>query len=253
MRTILATSAALLVAACANQPASTMLQAARADLEAARNDAVVTANAPAPLQEAQQSLELAQTAANDGNRLRSDHFAYLTQKRVELARVIAEQRTAEERRRTLADQTAQLQLGARTQEAERARQLAREMQARTLQQQGGDTFIATLDLPFATGTAELQPGAHSRLQPLVKALRENPRERVVIRGHTDDVGSAETNALLSQARADAVRNFLVANGIDANRIVAEGLGESFPIASNATAEGRAQNRRVEVQLSEVPQ
>lgn len=245
MRTASAIGTVLLVAACGTPPAPALLEAARADLQAARNDPTVTANAPVPLQEAQQALSVAEAAAEDGDGPRSNHFAYLTQRQVELARVTAQQRLAEERRRTLASQSTEIQLGVRTAEAERLAQQMRE--------QGGDTFIATLDLPFATGTAQLQPGATARLQPLVNALRENPRERVVIRGHTDAVGSAEQNERLSRARAEAVRSYLVSNGIDPGRIGTEGLGESFPIASNTTAEGRAQNRRVEVQLSQAPE
>ena len=82
----------------------------------------------------------------------------------------------------------------------------------------------------------------------VKVLRETPAVRLRIEGHTDASGDAEKNTELSQHRADAVRKWLIAKGIDAARLEAKGFGPSAPIADNATAAGRAQNRRVEFHL-----
>ena len=77
-------------------------------------------------------------------------------------------------------------------------------------------------------------------------MKDYPDLKVVIEGHTDSVGTKAYNKNLSQERADAVKNYMVEkNGIDSNRIATEGFGEEKPIADNATAEGRAQNRRVE--------
>jgi OOP family OmpA-OmpF porin len=70
--------------------------------------------------------------------------------------------------------------------------------------------------------------------------------RIEVRGHTDATGSAESNRVLSEKRALAVRDYLIAQGVSADRITARGFGEDFPIAPNDTREGRAKNRRVEI-------
>jgi len=84
------------------------------------------------------------------------------------------------------------------------------------------------------------------LYRLVTFLKEYPDRAVLVEGHTDSTGSDATNMKLSNERADSVRSFLVENGIDAKRILARGYGKAYPVASNATAEGRQKNRRVDV-------
>lgn len=101
-------------------------------------------------------------------------------------------------------------------------------------------------LMFPSGQATLQPDAHAHLDVLAMSLEENPESEVVLIGHTDNVGSAEANKRLSEQRAEAVAAYLTDKGIGRERLETEGLGESEPIADNAMAEGRAQNRRVEV-------
>ena len=69
-----------------------------------------------------------------------------------------------------------------------------------------------------------------------------------MKGHTDSVGAEDFNQTLSEERADRVRNFLMSEGVPGSRITAVGFGESMPLSTNATAEGRAQNRRVEIEI-----
>jgi outer membrane protein OmpA-like peptidoglycan-associated protein len=80
----------------------------------------------------------------------------------------------------------------------------------------------------------------------VKFLKSNPEQAITIEGYTDSLGSAAYNRDLSARRAEAVRDFLLQNGIDADRITARGLGEGYPVASNETEAGRQQNRRVNI-------
>ena len=80
----------------------------------------------------------------------------------------------------------------------------------------------------------------------MKVLRDNPDLRVTVEGHTDSVGSAAYNQKLSERRAQAVKRYLVRQGIDPSRITTEGYGKSRPIASNETEEGRAKNRRADI-------
>ncbi len=103
-------------------------------------------------------------------------------------------------------------------------------------------------LLFDTGSSTLSPGAYDRLRSLARTLNNYPQSRVIIKGHTDGQGSADFNQELSEERADRVRNFLVAENVSPTRITAIGFGESLPMTTNATPEGRAQNRRVEIEI-----
>lgn len=99
---------------------------------------------------------------------------------------------------------------------------------------------------FASNKATLLPAARVRLESVADVLLEHPERAITIEGHTDSQGSAGHNADLSQRRADAVRSALVARGYPSDRITTAGLGEDQPVADNASAEGRANNRRVEI-------
>jgi outer membrane protein OmpA-like peptidoglycan-associated protein len=103
-------------------------------------------------------------------------------------------------------------------------------------------------LLFDSGSATLNPGAYDRLRSLATTLNNYPKSQVIIKGHTDSAGADAFNQKLSEERADRVRSFLIAEGVDPSRISAIGFGESMPVSTNATAEGRAQNRRVEVEI-----
>lgn len=99
---------------------------------------------------------------------------------------------------------------------------------------------------FASNQATLLPEARSRLDQVADVLLTTRERNLTIEGHTDSQGSDSHNLYLSQRRADAVRNYLVQRDYQPDRIQAHGLGEGHPIADNASAEGRANNRRVEI-------
>ncbi|MEG3181082.1 OmpA family protein [Sphingomonas sp. LT1P40] len=101
---------------------------------------------------------------------------------------------------------------------------------------------------FATDSAVLRPGAAAKLEALAAYLRDNRGVRVAIEGHTDSRGTDAHNEALSQRRADAVRAAFDEMGVTRARFQVRGLGESQPVATNATAQGMRQNRRVEVTL-----
>jgi len=123
-----------------------------------------------------------------------------------------------------------------------------------------DTAPKPLDLPklgqimilenieFATGKATILPSTLPALDEIAKAMKQNGSMRFEIGGHTDSTGSADANMLLSQQRAESVRNYLVKKGIDAVRMTAHGYGPTQPIAPNDTEEGRARNRRIEFRI-----
>ncbi|MBT8136427.1 MAG: OmpA family protein [Gammaproteobacteria bacterium] len=99
-------------------------------------------------------------------------------------------------------------------------------------------------LSFETNSARFAGTTHPVLEQAVRMLVDTQYRQVLVAGHTDDVGSAEHNRRLSRQRAEAVRQYLVAAGLDSGRIVARGYGESRPIADNTTEQGRSRNRRV---------
>ena len=101
---------------------------------------------------------------------------------------------------------------------------------------------------FETGKATLQPESFTVLDELVTYLQRKEDEKIELGGHTDNVGSARSNLVLSEARANTVRAYLLTKGIDPARVTAKGYGMTVPIASNKTTEGRAQNRRTEVKI-----
>lgn len=110
-----------------------------------------------------------------------------------------------------------------------------------LKQTGEATTHAIL---FAFNSAELDREAKPVLDSVTQYLKNNPKVRLDIQGHTDNIGGAPFNLVLSQKRADAVKAYFAAASIGAGRLTAKGYGLSMPVAGNATPEGRAQNRRV---------
>ncbi len=98
---------------------------------------------------------------------------------------------------------------------------------------------------FATSKAIIQPRSFRMLDQVARVIRQHPEiEKIVIEGHSDNVGNAEANRRLSLARAQSVKDYLVKKGVEASRLEAKGYGPDRPLLSNATAKGRAANRRV---------
>jgi outer membrane protein OmpA-like peptidoglycan-associated protein len=146
--------------------------------------------------------------------------------------------TAEQEARRVADARA-------TDAMARLRELA------NVRQEATETIITLSgEVLFATGHSVLLPAALDRLSPVVEAMQATD-ETAVISGYTDARGSDELNRRLSQSRAESVRDYLIGQGIPSARIRAQGLGETNPIGSNDTVEGRAYNRRVEISLHAV--
>jgi outer membrane protein OmpA-like peptidoglycan-associated protein len=98
---------------------------------------------------------------------------------------------------------------------------------------------------FASGKSDLTPESESILEKAYNTLHQNPEVTVEIQGHTDNTGRRATNTKLSLARADAVKAWLVAKGVEEARITTKGFGPDKPIAPNTSAEGRQKNRRIE--------
>ena len=214
-----------------------LLEASRRDAEQARLEA-----------EKQRIQSMAE--AEEAERLRAEADAARAQseqqaQEAELARAQAAQS------KRLADAQARESELARK-EAQLAELTAADLRAR-LQNlhatRGAEGMQMTLDdIAFAPNQSALRPEARAALGKLVQFVNQDRSKAIRIEGHTDSRGSENSNRLLSQRRADAVRDALVAAGVAAARISTQGLGESQPVATNDTEEGRARNRRVDVIL-----
>lgn len=180
------------------------------------------------------------------------------QAQVEQARALAEQsardRAAAEAARAAAEAQAQ-EAQANAAKAEREKAELRDQLRQQLNQiletrESARGLIVNLsDVLFDTGSANLKSGAREKLAKVAGILLSHPGLKMQIEGHTDSVGSTEYNQRLSENRADSVRTYLVGQGIASNSVGTTGFGETMPVASNDTAAGRQQNRRVELIVS----
>jgi outer membrane protein OmpA-like peptidoglycan-associated protein len=141
---------------------------------------------------------------------------------------------------------------ARTTQAaeERARSLESELADLQARETDRGLVLTLGDVLFDTGEATLKPGAMTTIDRLAQFMGDYPERVVRIEGHTDAMGSDETNQQLSEQRALAVRTELLGRGIEAARITTVGYGEARPVASNDTSAGRQQNRRIEVVVAD---
>jgi outer membrane protein OmpA-like peptidoglycan-associated protein len=134
-------------------------------------------------------------------------------------------------------------------------ELRRSMQGTGVEvQRQGDTIqlIMPGNITFATDSADIASSFYNPLNNLATSFRQYNQNSIEIVGHTDSTGNHAYNVGLSQRRAQSVANYLMAQGVDASRLSTRGAGPDQPVASNATADGRAQNRRVEVTLRPLP-
>ncbi len=150
------------------------------------------------------------------------------------------------------DEAEQARMAARAEAEKAARakaeadQLTKELSDLKAKQTERGIVLTIGDVLFATGKADLSSDALRSVDKLADFLQKYPNRNVLIEGHTDSVGSDEFNLTLSQKRADSVKEALISKAISEERITAKGYGKKYPVASNETAAGKQQNRRVEV-------
>jgi outer membrane protein OmpA-like peptidoglycan-associated protein len=249
---------ALIMAACVSTPQpNAALESARAAVRSAEADPNVTKYAALDLESAKKDLDLAESAALHHDEAGIAQPAYLATQTARLAQLHASTKADEARVAAGQAERDQIQLAARTREAENANaasaqsaEKAARLQAEVDALKAKPTprgLVLTLgDVLFDTGKAELNSGAARKLDQLAQFLTEHPDRRVQIDGFTDSVGGDAYNQDLSQRRADAVKYALRSRGIDPTRMEARGYGKEFPVASNADSGGRQLNRRVEI-------
>jgi outer membrane protein OmpA-like peptidoglycan-associated protein len=146
-------------------------------------------------------------------------------------------------------------------EEERARQADREQKLyeslkqfegkfASIRREARGTIMSLSDILFDFGKSELRREAELNVAKLSVILQQFPEMHITVEGHTDNVGSEEYNLKLSEKRAKSVLDFLVREGVTAERMELKGYGMSQPVASNETAQGRQQNRRVDLVIRE---
>jgi outer membrane protein OmpA-like peptidoglycan-associated protein len=276
---LLLLAAAAMLCGCATIAPNELVQAREGYRRASTGTAAKVV--PAQVHVASEALEKAeQSFEKDGDTYRTRDLAYVAQRKAQLAeaqaltatqkasqsRANADYRTTqgeivEQQKGELSDASDALAASERSGERT-ADQLAAEKKARADADRRAADALAKLaavrdddrgtvitlsgSVLFASGKATLLPDARVRLDQVADVLLENPERTLTIEGHTDSQGSDRHNSDLSQRRADAVRSALVAKGYPSERIEANGLGEGQPVADNASTEGRANNRRVEI-------
>lgn len=196
-----------------------------------------------------------ETAAREATQMAEDARIITIRKIQEQER--ANEITAKERAQADAEQ-ARLAAGQAAQQRRQAENEKAELRQR-LQQQlsmiletretARGLIVNISDVLFDFNQYTLKPGAREKMAKVSGILLAYPGLKLQLEGHTDSIGTDEYNRLLSQKRADAVRDYLVSQGVSAASVSAAGLGKDDPVASNDTAAGRQQNRRVEMVVS----
>ena len=247
---------ALVLAGCASAPQrSSELDAARAQVESLAREPLAQQAAPQDLQSARTELAQGEQALQEKRPMTEvDHFAYLARRSAEAGQARVEEIQAKQQLAAAQSDRNAILLAARAREADivRSQLAATQQQLADLQAKKTDRgMVVTLgDVLFDSGQATLKPGANLVLDRLVTFMAQNPQTKVRIEGHTDSTGSADFNQALSQRRADAVAMALENRGLSSDRVTAIGRGQDFPVASNSSAAGRQQNRRVEIVFSD---
>lgn len=278
----------LAFAGCASAPEpNPRLLAAEASLQRAKADPAVMESGQAAIKQADIALaearkhhshrqdedyvhairlgegNLALAEARGGQREANARIQELNTQRAEAVSVARKREVAEARAATgiaqdRANRSERAAEGARSAIAvSEAGRLAAEQRATVLSSELADyeqkrtelgLTLIVRDLQFASDSSTLSPGARGRLSPLASFLSDNQDTRIQIAGHTDSQGAEEYNQSLSARRAESVGAYLVGAGTGTSRIETLGLGETVPLSSNATASGRAINRRVEITI-----
>jgi outer membrane protein OmpA-like peptidoglycan-associated protein len=275
-RTIIVAVAGAWLAGCgATLPPKELVDARAAYQAASKGPAAELA--PAQLDTAKQSLAKAEKSfEEEGDDPITKDLAYIAQRKTEIAEADAG-REAAERARTQADKVfRESQLDALKSEKSNATKTKAELEAekkaraeaekrsaeaekklsvamaslqeiaKVKEESRGVVITLSGSVLFATGKSSLLPIAKQKIDEVAKALKDQGFKGLLVEGHTDSQGSATKNDELSQQRAESVRQQLISNGIPGDKIRAQGIGSGRPVADNNTAEGRANNRRVEI-------
>jgi outer membrane protein OmpA-like peptidoglycan-associated protein len=283
------TAVTIFLGGCASMEKNAALEQAKDNYAQARMDPTITRNVEAAdymaqaetaLEKSRHKYSLKNTFGEDIDSAEIDHWAYVAEKNVEMARLAAESAATEEELASLQTQLdralvenrareeqmrrAEIEaarIAAEQAEAERLAQAQRdaeiaaaleqaELAGAEVERSGDEVKVTFRDVTFEVNRTDLNEEFKNELKRLADALNNAyPDVKLVVRGHTDATGPDSYNKALSEKRAIAVKTFLIDQGISDSRITSVGLGEANPVADNESQEGRARNRRVEVVVS----
>jgi outer membrane protein OmpA-like peptidoglycan-associated protein len=260
--------AALIVGCAASVPPPELINARQAYARASAGQAAQLV--PAELHKAQVALTIAEKSfQSDPKSFQTRDLAYVADRKAKMAEALAttaagNAATAKANKDFEAAQT-QIVKNAKEDLAASEAKVATEKQARleaekraaraqadlarlaaVKEEERGLVITLSGSVLFASGKSALLPAAQNRLNQVADALLATKERRLTVEGHTDAQGSSNYNQVLSQKRADAVRSYIISRGYPADLIHAQGIGEDRPVSNNANAEGRANNRRVEI-------
>jgi len=272
-----------ILSGCNTPTHNALLRDAHESYKTAQANPQVTTLATAELNEAGASLSKADNALSKGESAATvDQLAYIANQQVAIAQETAKRKNAELAVTNASANRNQIRLEARTSEADAAKRqvvianetvaqqaedlaaadanaqsdqaviVIQEMQIRELNaKQTKRGLVVTLgDVLFNSGMSELKSSGAHNVEKVADFLMQYPQRDVLIEGFTDSVGSASSNQILSERRAESVRVALINLGVSADRIATQGYGEEHPVAKNDTSAHRQSNRRVEIIFSE---
>lgn len=248
----------LSLAACSSAPKPVeSLESARAAYSQSSSDQNIVRLAPTELDAAREALSEADRLwQNDAETPNVDHYANIASQKLEIAQLVADQKLAEQQLDTKKVEQQEAQLSLRLSRTARAHNVAIAFEKQVSEMEGRSThrgIVTTMnDALFDQNAGSLASAADYKLRKIAAFLKQNPKRRAIIEGHTDSQGDADFNLDLSRDRAYAVRTALIDRGIDAGRLRAIGFGGAAPLNSNGTAIGRVENRRVELTFPDTP-
>lgn len=238
-----------LFSSCASAPPQNMkLDQAQAAYDAVSHDSAMQQSAPEELRKASAALDQANELAGKGAPIADvDHFAYLAQKHVDIAK---EKEASDEIQKKINQAGARRDKLILEAKQEKIAHLRDQLSALKAKETNRGLVLTLGNVLFDLNKSSLKAGGKKNIQKLAQFMQTDTKRNVMIEGYTDSTGTVEYNNILSEKRADAVRDALVNDGINPQRIVTKGYGPKFPVSSNKTASGRQQNRRVEIVISD---
>jgi outer membrane protein OmpA-like peptidoglycan-associated protein len=245
----------LMVGCASTPPNNEQVNEARAAYEEIENDPNVARSGDLQLRNARDQLSRAEMLLEEGADVAEiDQAAYLANRHAQIASEQGKRAELQEQINSAEDRRKELELQMRSNEADRAQQeaeeLRREMEAMQAEQTDRGMVLTLGDVLFDLNRAELKASGEDTVSRLAEFMDEYENRRVRVEGYTDSTGEASYNQRLSERRAAAVSDALVAMGISRDRVETKGFGEQYPVASNDSSGGRQQNRRVEIVISD---
>ncbi|MDA8059401.1 MAG: OmpA family protein [Leptospirillum sp.] len=237
------------LAGCASvPPQNAMLENATSEYDYAIHNSEIRQAAPNQLQKASVEIKKASALLEEGapgNEV--DHYAYMATERIAIAKKMASTNMIEAKIKAAGSKREKLLLDSKQ---EKISNLRLQLLALKDQKSNQGVILTLGNVLFSVDRAELKSGAVKNLDKLAQFMRNAPKRNVIIEGYAYNTGSGEYNDTLSRRRAESVREVLLNDGINPERMRIRGLGSRYPVATDKTSAGRQANRRVEIIVSD---